>query len=41
MDMIYMSPDPYGRTFEEPLDLRKFDLSKHPTAGRRLNNKDG
>jgi len=41
MDMIYMSPDPYGRMFEEPLDLRKFDLSKHPTAGLRLNNKDG
>ena len=33
MDMIYMSPDPYGRTFEEPLDLQKFDLFKHPTAG--------
>jgi hypothetical protein len=41
MDMIYMSPDPYGCTFEEPLDLRKFDLSKHPTAGLRLNAKDG
>ena len=41
MDMIYMSSDPYGRTFEEPLDLRKFDLSKHPTAGLRLNTKDG
>jgi hypothetical protein len=41
MGMIYMSPDPYGRTFEEPLDLRKFDLSKHPTAGLRLNAKDG
>ena len=41
MEMIYMSPDPYGRTFEEPLDLRKFDLSKHPTAGLRLIAKDG
>ena len=36
-----MSPDPYGCTFEVPLDLRKFDLSKHPTAGLRLNAKDG
>ena len=36
MDMIYMSPDPYGCTFEEPLDLQKFDLFKHPTAGLRL-----
>jgi hypothetical protein len=33
MEMIYMSDDPYGRTFEEPLDLRKFDISRHPTAG--------
>ena len=41
MEMIYMSPDPYGRTFEEPLDLRKFDLSKHPTAGLRLIIHDG
>jgi hypothetical protein len=41
MDMIYMSPDPYGRTFEEPLDLRKFDLSKHPIDGLRLHTKDG
>jgi len=41
MDMIYMSPDPYGRTFEEPLDLRKFDLSKHPTAGLCLITHDG
>ena len=36
-----MSPNPYGRTFEEPLNLRKFDLSKHPTAGLRFNAKDG
>ena len=41
MDMIYMSPNPYGRTFEEPLDLWKFDLSKHPTAGLRLITHDG
>jgi len=36
MDMIYMSPDPYGCTFEEPLNLWKFDPSNHPTAGIRL-----
>ena len=41
MAMIYMSPNPYGRTFEEPLDLRKFDLSKHPTAGLCFITKDG
>jgi hypothetical protein len=23
MAMIYMSPDPYGRTFEKEIDLRK------------------
>jgi hypothetical protein len=41
MDMIYMSTHPYSRTFEEPLDLRKFDLSKHPTAGLCLITQDG
>ena len=30
---IYMSPCPYFDSFEEELDLRKFDLSKHRTAG--------
>ena len=30
---IYMSPCPYFDAFEEELDLRKFDLNKHRTAG--------
>jgi hypothetical protein len=33
MAMIYMSPDPYFTAFEQLLDLHKFDLDKHPTAG--------
>jgi hypothetical protein len=33
MEMIYLSPDPYGRIFEEQLDLRKCDLDTHRTAG--------
>ncbi len=27
-----MSPDPYHEAFEEILDLRRFDLSRHRTA---------
>ena len=37
---IYMSPCPYHQSFEEELDLRKFDFSKHPTAGLQLFEKD-
>jgi hypothetical protein len=33
MATIYMSPDPYYKAFEEVIDLRKFDLHKHRTAG--------
>jgi hypothetical protein len=33
MAMIYVSQDPYGTAFEEELDLRKFDLHRHTTAG--------
>jgi hypothetical protein len=33
MATIYMSPDPYFEAFEEVINLRKFDLSKHRTAG--------
>jgi hypothetical protein len=33
MATIYMSPDPYYKTFEEVIDLRKFDLHKHRTTG--------
>ncbi len=31
-----MSLDPYHNAFKQPLDLRKFSLSKHPTAGLTL-----
>ena len=41
MAMIYMSPDPYGRTFEKDLDLRKWNLTKHRTAGMQFLDKDG
>jgi hypothetical protein len=33
MATIYMSPDPYFDAFEEVINLRKFDLNKHRTAG--------
>jgi hypothetical protein len=36
MVMVYMSPNPYHESFEQMVDLRKFDLSKHPTGGLRL-----
>ena len=39
--MIYMSPDPYFDAFEQPLDLRKFDFTKHATAGLSLYESDG
>jgi hypothetical protein len=41
MAMIYMSPNPYGRTFEKEVNLRKWDLTRHCTAGMRLLEKDG
>jgi hypothetical protein len=41
MAMIYMSPNPYGRTFEKEVDLRKWDITCHRTAGMRLLEKDG
>jgi hypothetical protein len=41
MAMIYMSPNPYGRTFEKEVDLRKLDITRHRTAGMRLLEKDG
>ncbi len=33
MELIYLSPDPYGRMFEEQLDLCRWDLDKHRSAG--------
>jgi hypothetical protein len=41
MEMIYLSPDPYGCIFEEKLDLHKWDISKHCTAGLRFIAKQG
>ena len=41
MVMIYMSPDPYGHTFEKEIDLCKWDITRHRTAGMRLLEKDG
>jgi len=36
MAMIYRSPDSYYHAFEQPLDLRKFNIATHATAGLSL-----
>jgi hypothetical protein len=41
MAMIYISPNPYGRTFEKEVDLRKWDITRHCTTCMRLLEKDG
>ncbi len=41
MAMIYVSPDPYGSAFEEELDLRKFDITTHRSAGLCFFEKNG
>ena len=41
MAMVYMSPDPYYDAFEQPLNLQKFDYTKHPTTGLSLYKKSG
>jgi hypothetical protein len=41
MATIYMSPDPYGQAFEQEIDLCKWDLTIHRTAGMRLLEKNG
>jgi hypothetical protein len=41
MAMVYMSPDPYFEAFKEVIDFRKFNLSKHCTAGLCLSHLDG
>jgi hypothetical protein len=41
MAIIYMSPDPYGHTFKKEINLQKWDLTKHCTAGMRFLEKDG
>jgi hypothetical protein len=40
MEMLYISPNPYYRAFEEELDLRKFDLATHNMAGLSFLQKD-
>ena len=40
MMTVYMSPDPYHDSFEQPLDLRKFSLTSHPTGGLDLHESD-
>jgi hypothetical protein len=41
MAMINVSPDPYGGAFEEKLDLCKFDIATHHTAGLCFFKKNG
>ncbi len=41
MAMIYLSPNPYFDAFEEIIDIRRFDLSKHCLAGLCLIEHDG
>ena len=36
MAMIYLSLDPYYDAFKQPLDLRKFNIATHATAGLSL-----
>ncbi len=41
MAMIYLSPDPYYDAFEHSLDLCKFDIATHATAGLSLLESSG
>jgi hypothetical protein len=41
MEHIYMSSDPYRHSFVVTLDLRKWDYTKHHTAGLRFFTKSG
>ena len=41
MEMIYMSPSPYHDAFNEVINIRRFDLAKHPTAVLSLLEKNG
>jgi len=40
MATVYMSPDPFFESFEEIIDLRKFNLDLHSTAGLCLAHSD-
>jgi hypothetical protein len=41
MEVIYMSPNPYHESFDELLDLRRFNLTHHSTAGLSFVECDG
>jgi hypothetical protein len=41
MALVYMSPDPYHKAFEEVLDLRRFNFTRHRTAGLCLAHVNG
>jgi hypothetical protein len=41
MALVYMSPDSYHEAFEEVLDLRRFNLTRHRTAGLCLAHVNG
>jgi len=41
LHQVYMSPTYLHQSFEEDLNLRKFDLDKHLTAGLQLQERDG
>jgi hypothetical protein len=41
ISMIYLSPDPYHDAFEEEVDIRCFNLTKHHTGGLCLAHHDG
>jgi hypothetical protein len=38
---VYLSPDPFGRVFDETLDLRKWDFRKHHSGGLQFISKNG
>ncbi len=40
MSTLYMSPNPYFDAFDKVIDLQKFDLTKHRTAGLCLLHSD-
>ena len=40
MHMVYMSHDPYYESFEQDIDLRKYNTSRHRTAGLDLYESD-
>ena len=41
MQMVYLSPSPFHDAFEEAFQLRRFDPTRHPTAGLVLEEKNG